>query len=201
MRYLLRSMMVVLAAATVLGASQCQHSDSTIPTAPNFQTSLAVEDANGNSATVFSQGQQIQFVVSVHNHNPVPLMVLAHDCIPPIVVVVEDTSTSKVVFQGSYSGAICLWTSNNGVPTTVAAPGQTATFYVFWNQLNANGEQAVPPGNYEVMAFFVCLYPGPANGPTGDYDKADCQGVNTIPPLSKFTPSSFRSALMKFTIQ
>lgn len=201
MRHLLRTLFMILCAVLLLGNSQCQNSNSASTTTPDFQTSLAVQDANGNSATEFSQGEQIQFVVSVHNYNPVPLIVLAYNCIPPVVVVVEDTNTSKVVFQGSFSGAICLWVSNTGIPTTVATPGQTATFYVTWNQLGTNGEQAVAPGSYEEMAFFVCLYPGPSNGPTGSYDPADCQAANTIPPLSEITPSAFRSALMLFTIQ
>lgn len=221
MRLLLRFALIILCAGILLGNTQCHQNGSsagvanvgapgancgTSPAAvngnaPNFDTCLSVEDANGNPTNQFAAGQQIQFAISVHNYNSVPLIVLVYSCVPPVLLVVENASTSQVVFQASYSQPICQWVSSQGVPDTVAAPGATASFDITWYQLQANGELAIPPGTYDAMAFFVCPYPPPADGPNGSYDTADCASANIIPPLSEFTPTPFRSAVVQFTVQ
>lgn len=219
MHLLLRFALIILCAGVLLGNTQCQQRGSGVvnagspgdgcgasPTAvnsnaPDFNTCLSVEDADGNPTGQFAAGQQIQFAISVHNDNSVPLIVLVHSCVPPVLVVVENARTSQVVFQASYSQPICQWVTMQGVPNTVAAAGATASFDITWYQLQANGELAVPAGTYDAMAFFVCPYPLAANGPTGSWDTADCASAANLRSLTQFTPTPLRSAVVQFTVQ
>lgn len=225
MRHILRVIGIVLAAAIVLGNSQCQQNSSSADpgtgagtgagsgtgtgtgtgtdtgSGPTFATTLQVEDANSNPTSEFSAGQLVDFAVSVDNVNNTPLIVLVHSCMPPAGVAVVNTDTSQVVYYGSQpAGPICEWVSLGGVPQSIA-PGATQTYMLAWVQLNSTGEVAVPPGHYEAIGLFPCLYPPPANGPSGNYDVNDCGSIGSLPSLSALAPDMFHSAPVAFTIE
>jgi hypothetical protein len=166
MQHPIRLIGIVLCTALILGNSQCQQSSisNTSGNGPSFVTTLAVEDANGNSASQFSQGQAIQFVISVHNRlNTSQTVVIRQPpcAVPDYSAAVVRAGTSNVVFAGSnYTGFQCnLAVGPEGYQLTFA-PNQTMTFTVPWNQTDANG-QLVAPGNYEAMGGLICWNPPP----------------------------------------
>ena len=79
---LMRATALVLAAILLLGNTRCQNNSSSSTTSPVFITTLAVEDANGNPATTFSQGQSIQFVLTVRNRTDMDQNIITATCYP-----------------------------------------------------------------------------------------------------------------------
>ncbi|MDE2234207.1 MAG: hypothetical protein KGL13_09340 [Gammaproteobacteria bacterium] len=188
---LMRVAALVLAAILLLGNSQCQNSSSS-STSPAFVTTLAVEDANGNPATTFSQSEAIQFVLTVRNRTSTNQPLYMQTCINQAAFVVVKAGTSTPV-------ANLLWASSGyhcnivGVSLQNFAPG-SANFTIGWDQLDSNN-QLVPTGNYEVVGGIVCYNSTSLQDP----DITNCMSTSFKP--AELSPAELRSTLVSFTIQ
>lgn len=204
---LLRLIGFMLIAALLLGNSQCQQNVSgtgneSADNGPAFVTTLTVEDADGTPTSQFTEGQTIQFAISVHNRLGTPQTIVLSQppcAITPYSVAVVAAGTSNLVFWGNNPTMHCMLAVMGGYALTFS-PYQTMNFVITWNQTEAN-EQLVAPGNYEVMGGIGCVSP-PAGyaGPAVFYDAADCMPLGPATP-EQLTPTQFRSALQTFSIQ
>ncbi len=155
-----------------LGATQCQIGNQN--DSPDFVTTVAVQDANGQSADTFSAGQQIQFVVSIRNRSDVS-QTLTFPTAQVYDFYVVKAGTTDIVWHWSAAHTFAQTTTN----LTFSA-GQTRTYTVTWSQLG-DDSQAVAAGDYEVQGRIVA-----------DADTAS---------EGDFQPSDYRSALSLFTVQ
>lgn len=184
-----------LIAAALLGASQCQNNSNNGigPNGPNFVTTLAVEDANGNVASTFSSGDQIQFVLSVRNRSSTS-QTLSFSTAQQYNFEVLNSGTSTEVWTWSLGQSFSQSTSS----LTFQA-GETQTFTVTWNQVN-DTNQLVPIGSYEVIGGVTCTNSNNSSSTSNSSASITCMptGIATSDQLS---PSVFISTLMSFTIQ
>ncbi|MHB8405958.1 MAG: BsuPI-related putative proteinase inhibitor [Gammaproteobacteria bacterium] len=183
---------VAVCAALLLGATQCQSSSSNGigPNGPVFVTTLAVEDANGVLTSTFSQGQAIQFVVSVRNRSS-SSQTLAFNTSQQSNIVVLDSGTATEVWTWALGQSF----SQSTTSLTIAA-GQTQTFTVTWNQTDDSG-QAVAVGDYEVIGGLTC-----SNSTSSSTSSASTTCMPTgIPTSGQLAPSVYISTLAPFTIQ
>lgn len=183
-----------LLAVTLLGSTRCQNTinNGIGPDGANFVTTLAVEDANGNAASSFSAGQQIQFVLSVRNRSATS-QTLSFNTAQQFNFAVFDSGTATEVWTWSLGRAFVQQTTM----LTIAA-GQTQTFTVVWNQTDDAGF-AVAPGNYEVFAGLTCSNTGSASNSSSSANTACMPGG--VPGSGDLAPSVYVSTLVPFTIQ
>lgn len=204
MRLLLRFATILLCAGLLLGNTQCQQGSSggLADSGPAFVTTMTVEDANGNPASRYSQGQTIQFVISVRNRLNTPQTIVLPEppcAITPYSVAVVPAGTSNVVFWGNNPVLHCMLAVAGGFPLTFT-PGQTMSFTVTWNQTGVDN-QLVASGNYEVLGGIGCVSPSAGySGPPVSYNAADCMPLGP-PTADDLAPTQFRSDLVAFTIQ
>jgi len=183
---------VVVCAALLLGATQCQSSSTNGigPDGPVFVTTLAVEDANGNLASTFLPAQPIQFVVSVRNRSS-SSQTISFSTAQQYNFVVLDSGTATEVWTWSLGQSF----SQNATSLTFQA-GQTQTFSFTWTQVNDSG-QAVANGSYEVIGGLTCT-----NGSSSSSSSASTTCMPTgIPTSVQLAPSVYISTLVPFTIQ
>lgn len=213
MRLLLRFTGIVLCAGVLLGNTQCQQSGNAQinpPTGtppkpvlpgngPDFVTNVTIEDGNGNVSNSFTQGEEIQFVVSVRNRTNTEQSVNIQVCGPYAAMAVVDAGTADVVATGYTPELNCQAVNLDGTPLAFA-PGQTMTYTIQWNQQMYGSGNPVPPGNYEVMGGIYCWNAPSATNPAGGWNTTDCM-AHGAPSASELTPTQFRSELTPFTIQ
>lgn len=183
---------VALCALLLLGTTQCQSSSTNGigSDGPVFVTTLAVEDANGNTANSFAPGQAIQFVLSVRNRSN-SSQTLAFNTAQLFNTVVVDSGTATEVWSWSQGQTF----SQNTTSLTIKA-NQTQTFTVTWNQTGDNG-QLVPSGTYEAIGGLTCTN---SSSSAGTSASIACMPAG-VPASDQLAPSVYISTLMPFTIQ
>ncbi len=191
MRWIARALAALTCLMGLLGNSQCSSSGS--DSTPAFATVTAVEDANRQQATSFSQSQDIHFVLSLRNRTGMDQTVLVQGCYPVYEVLVVKAGTSDVVATLSPPSGHCNHISPGGDPFIFQA-GQTVNVPMDWDQTDTN-RQLVPPGDYEAMGGLICW---DANA---GYDTADCMPVDTTAAGLALTPTTYRSMMVPFSIR
>lgn len=217
MRRLIRLLFGIAAVALLLGNSNCSKNNAS--DAPQFVTSLTVENTTGQQTGSFSQGQTVQFVITIRNRTD-QTQSLFFNSDELLNVAVVDAGTASVVWtcDGDSSSVTTPSCSidDSGLGSTAASSGtgfnevdfaafQTKTVTVTWNQTDNSGAQVpvVPvnpgtltTGQYEVMGgFTVFNTTGPGQG--ADNGASMAEGP---PTASQLFPSVFRSTLSAFTI-
>jgi hypothetical protein len=92
MRYLSRTLFMILCATLLLGNSQCQNGSNS--SSPAFVTTMSVEDTNGDQTSNFSSGQTIQLVLDVRNRTDMDQNIYMQVCFPTYGFVVLPAGTS-----------------------------------------------------------------------------------------------------------
>jgi len=184
-----------LITAALLGSTQCQNNtnNGVGPNGPNFVTTLAVEDANGNASSSFSPAQQIQFVLSVRNRSTTS-QTISFNTAQQYNFVVLNSGSATEVWAWSLSQSFTQATSS----LTIAA-GQTQTFTVVWDQTADNG-LAVPSGNYEAIAGLTCVNSSSSSSSSSSSTANNCMPAG-VPGSGDLVPSVYISTLVPFTIQ
>ncbi|MGH8283474.1 MAG: BsuPI-related putative proteinase inhibitor [Gammaproteobacteria bacterium] len=192
-RLLMRTAGIAVCAAMLLGATQCQTTNNgTGPDGPLFVTTLAVENVNGTSASTFSPGQQIQFVLSVRNRSTSSQTISFNTAQQYNFVVLNSGSATEV-----WTWSLAQTFSQNTTTLTIAA-GQTQTYTVTWGQTDDSG-QAVPNGNYEVIGGITCTNSSSSSSSSSS-TASNCMPTG-VPTSDQLVPSVYISTLMPFTIQ
>jgi Intracellular proteinase inhibitor len=184
----------LLLTGMLLGSTQCQNTtnDGTNSNGPIFVTTLAVEDANGNAASNFSLGEQIQFVLSVRNRTD-SSQTISFNTSQEYNFEVLDSGTATEVWTWSVGKLFAQHTSS----LTFQA-GQTMTFTVTWDQVD-DSNQAVASGNYEVIGGVTCINNSTSSSSSSS-TSSTCMPAG-IPTSDQLVPSVFISTLVPFTIQ
>ncbi|MGA9852497.1 MAG: BsuPI-related putative proteinase inhibitor [Gammaproteobacteria bacterium] len=193
-RQLMRVTGIVICAALLLGATQCQSTSSGIgPNGPDFVTTLAVEDASGNTTSSFTLGQPIQLVLSVRNRTTSSQTISFNTAQQYNFVVLDSGSATEV-----WTWSLVQTFSQNTTTLTLAA-GQTQTYTVTWDQTDDN-DQLVPSGNYEVFAGMTCNNSTSSSSSSSTSTNVNCMATG-VPTSDELAPSVYISTLMPFTIQ
>lgn len=185
---------LVLIAAALLGNTQCQSTNNNGigPNGPNFVTTLAVEDANGNAVSSFSPSQQIQLVLSVRNRSTSSQSISFNTAQQYNFAVFESGSATEV-----WTWSLSQSFAQNASTLTIGA-GQTQTFAVVWNQAGDAG-QLLSPGNYEAVAGLTCNYTSSSSSSASSAGTT-CMPTG-VPGSGDLAPSVYVSTLVPFTIQ
>jgi hypothetical protein len=196
----------------LLGASNCtQKSNSD---APQFVTTLTVQNSSSLPTVSFAQGDPVQFVLSIRNRtNQSQKLFFNSDEVLNLAVV--DAGTATVIWtcdNGSTSTACVIGTalgaassSGSGFDEIDFQPFETKTVTVTWDQTDDNGAQVpvVPTnpgtstvGQYEVMGGFT-VFNTTGAGSAADNGSSMAEGP---PTAAQLFPSVYRSTLSAFTI-
>ena len=184
-----------LIAVALLGASQCQKTSNNGvgPNGALFVTTLAVEDANGNVASSFTPGQQIQFVLSVRNRSTSSQTVTFN----------TSQQFNFAVFESGSATEVWTWSLGQVFGQTLTTltwqPDETKTFTVTWSQVN-DSNQLVSPGNYEGMAGLTCANSSTSSSSSTSSTANHCMPTG-VPGSGDLVPSVYVSTLVSFTVQ
>jgi len=197
MRRLLRFLAGLCTLLLLLGNSNCTKNSST--DAPQFVTTLTIEDINNLPTSVFATGAQIQFVLSIRNRSN-SAQSLFFNSSEQCNFAVVDAGTSTVVWTDDNSGTPSTSCTGSGTSSSFGdlsfTAGETKTFTVTWNQQNDSAVQ-VATGNYEVIGGFT-VYNTTGAGSAADTGNSMSIGA---PTASQLFPTVYRSSLAPFTIQ
>ena len=195
MKSVSRLLCAISAASLPLVLGACDEGSS----APGpVTTSVETQDANGAVTDEFSSGQQINFVLKVHNTSEYPVTFDAPSCSPTgqasarveASYLVVNQGTTNEVSDGGAGNDVCPLGSFQATPVDIQ-PGQTVTFNFNWNQM-VTGNQLVQPGNYSVVAGLIC------SGPGSGYCMPN---FSTALVAADLTQSYYRSGPADFTIK
>ena len=197
------------AAALLLGASNCTKNSTS--SAPQFVTTLQVENSSGLVSGGFPQGQPVTLVLTIRNRTSSAQSLFFNSSEFANFAVVK-AGTADVVWtcDGDATGITtptCTTTGSITTPSSgssgsgafvqinfTAFQSQTITFT--WTGLNNNGDQ-LAKGDYEVMGGFT-VYNTTGPGNAADNGSSMAEG----PPTSgQMFPSVYRSTLSAFTTQ
>jgi len=213
MRGLIRLLFAILAVMLLLGASNCtKNSDAD---APQFVTTLTVENSSSQPTTAFAQGEPVQFLLTIRNRSA-QAQSLFFNSDEVLNLAVVDTGTATVVWTcDNDTTTACLIGTSLGTPATGGAgfneldfaPFETKTVTITWNQTNDAGNQVTindggtavtdTTGKYEVFGGFT-VYNTTGPGDAADNGSSMAEGP---PTSSQMFPSVYRSTLSAFTIQ
>lgn len=216
MRRLIRLSFFIVATMMLLGASNCTKNSSS--DAPQFVTTLTVENTSAQQTASFSQGQTVQFVLTIRSRSDQPQS-LFFNSDELVNLAVVDAGTATVVWacdsdSSNVTTASCAVTDTGlSTPATTGAgfneidfaAFETKTVTITWNQTDNSGAQVpvVPAnpgtsttGQYEVMGGFTVFN---ATGP-GDAADNGSSMAEGPPTASQLFPSVYRSTLAAFTI-
>ena len=197
MRRIFHYLVGSLALLMLLGSNKCtNNSDSS---APQFVTTLSVQDINNNPSSGFAQGATVNFVLSIRNRSN-SAQTLFFNGSEECNVAVVNAGTATVVWTADHGGASsssCTGTGSSSAFGQLAfTAGETKTFTVSWDQKDNSGSQ-VSTGNYEVMAGFTVYNTAGAGSAA---DNADSMSIGS-PSASQLFPTVYRSDLLAFSIQ
>lgn len=197
----------ISAAALLLGASNCTKNNAS--DAPQFVTTLTVENTSAQPTTAFATGEAIQFLITIRNRSDQPQSLFFNSS-ELVNVAVVDTGTASVVWtcDGGTASA-CVISGNLGTSSNEMdfLPFETKTVTVTWNQTDDAGAQVQvsdghnsatdTSGEYEVLGGFTVF------NTTGLSDAADNGSSMAMgpPTAAQMFPSVYRSTLSAFTIQ
>lgn len=197
MRRLPRYLAGLCACLLLLGNSNCTKNSSA--DAPQFVTTLTVEDINNLPTSVFATGTNIQFVLSIRNRsNSSQSLFFNGSEVCNFAVVDAGTATVEWTDDnGGSSSSICTGTgSSSSFGHLDFKAGEIKTFPVTWNQQNDSAVQ-VATGNYEVIGGFT-VYNTTGAGAAADTGNSMSIGP---PTAGQLFPTIYRSDLIPFTIQ
>lgn len=202
MRRLIRSLVALSVLLLLLGNSNCSQNNGS--DAPQFVTSLIVEDASGLPVSGFGTGVPVQFVLSIRNRSSLS-QTLFFNSNELINLAVVNAGTADVVWTcDKDTTTACHISQNLGTPVTgnsgfnqiTFAAFETKTVTVTWNQTDDSAVQ-VGTGSYEVIGgFTVYNTAGPSGG--ADNGASMAQGA---PTANQLFPTIYRSDLEPFSIQ
>lgn len=209
MRVVIRTVLGLSAAALLLGASNCTKNSSS--DAPQFVTTLQVENLSGVVSGGFSQGDTVNLVLTIRNRSSAPLTLYFNSSEFANFAVVQ-AGTADVVWtcDGDATGITAATCTTTGSITTAsnsssssgnfvqinfkAFQSQTITFA--WTGRDNNGN-LLAKGSYEVLGGFT-VYNTTGPGNAADNGSSMAEG----PPTSgQMFPSVYRSTLSAFTTQ
>ncbi|HEY1992099.1 MAG TPA: hypothetical protein VGH71_06515 [Gammaproteobacteria bacterium] len=209
MRVVIRMVLGLSAAALLLGASNCSKNSSS--SAPQFVTTLQVENASGLVSGGFPQGQPVTLVLTIRNRTNAAQTLFFNSSEFANFAVVQ-AGTADVVWtcdgdSSSLTTPTCTTTGSITTASTASSSGgdfvqidftafQSQTITFTWTGLDNNGNQ-LPRGDYEVMGGFTVYN---TTGPGGAADNGSSMAEG--PPTSgQMFPSVYRSTLSAFTTQ
>jgi hypothetical protein len=203
MRRLIRLFAALIALLLLLGNSNCsKNKDSD---APQFVTTLQVENSSGVVSGGFAKGDTINLVLTVRNRSS-SAQTLYFNTSEFANFAVVDAGTVSVEWNCDNDPTTCTTTGSITTPTTSsggsgfvqidlpAFQSQSITFS--WTQIGNSGVQLVA-GNYEVLGGFT-VYNTTGPGNSVDNGSSMAQGA---PTATQLFPSVYRSFLIPFTIQ
>ena len=180
-------------AALLLGNTNCNKNNNAA-NAPQFVTSLVVEDVNSIPTTTFAQGTTIQFALTIRNRST-SAQTLWYNTSETHNIVVLNSGTANTVWASDG----CATGTGGFTSITLGAEGTSTDnqpITVQWNQKDNSGN-AVAAGNYEVMGgFTVYNLTGQGSAADNGNSMATC-----VPTSSELFPTVYRSTLSSFTIQ
>ena len=210
MRLLIRLMLGLSATVLLLGATNCtKNNDSD---APQFVTTLQVENSSGLVSGGFSQGDTVSLVLTIRNRSS-SNQTLYFNSSEFANFVIVDAGTASVAWTcdgdaTSIAAATCTSTGSITTPSTGSSSGsgnfvqisflpfQSQTITYTWTGQDNNGN-LLAKGSYEVLGgFTVYNTTGPGNAADNGSSMAEGQ-----PTSSQLFPSVYRSTLSAFTIQ
>jgi len=205
MRHVFRTFCLLFAAALLLGNSNCSQNSSS--SAPQFVTTLEVENSSGLVSGGFAQGDTVNLVLTVRNRSSSAQTLYFNSSEFANFAVVE-AGTADVVWScdGDATGlttATCTTTgslttssSSGGFVQIALAPFQSQSITYTWTGLNNSGSE-LAKGDYEVLGgFTVYNTAGPGAAAANGDSMAEGQ-----PTSAQMFPSVYRSILLPFTIQ
>lgn len=197
MRRLLRYLAGLCAVLLLLGNSNCTKNSSA--NAPQFVTTLTVEDVNNLPASVFATGTNIQFVLTIRNRSNSSQSLFfnsSEECNFAVV----DAGTATVEWTDDNTGtssSICVGTgTSSSFGQLDFKAGEIKTFPVIWNQQDDSGNP-IAAGNYEVIGGFTVYN---TVGAGGAADTGNSMSIGP-PTASQLFPTVYRSDLIPFTVQ
>ena len=212
MRRLIRLIAALGCTVLLLGNTNCNKNNDS--SAPQFVTSLSVQDSNGNLSSSFAQGDSIKFVLSIRNRsNTAQTLFFNSSELANFAVVDTGSATVEWTCDNDTSVACLLAPTGLGTPSSSGSgfveidfnPFETKTLTATWNQTDDSGAQVpvVPTnpggstvGKYEVMGGFT-VYNTTGPGDAADNGNSMAMG----PPTSdQMFPTVYRSTLLTFTI-
>src|SRR5690348_10594679 len=159
MRRLLRLLAALLAVSLLLGNSNCSKNNAS--DAPQFVTTLQVENSSGQVSGGFSQGDTVNLVLTVRNRSDTAQTLFFNSSEFANFAVVQ-AGTADVVWScdGDAAGIAAATCTTTGSLTTSSGSGgfvqinlaafQSKTITFTWTGLNNNGDQ-LAKGSYEVL--------------------------------------------------
>jgi hypothetical protein len=205
MRRLIRLFAALTALLLLLGNSNCsKNKDSD---APQFVTTLQVENSSSVVSGGFAQGDTINLVLTVRNRSS-SAQTLYFNTSEFANFAVVDAGTVSVEWNCDTTAIASTCTPSSNIttpPTTSGGAGfvqidlpafQSKSVTFSWTQIGNSGVQLVA-GNYEVLGGFT-VYNTTGPGNSVDNGSSMAQGA---PTAAQLFPSVYRSILIPFTIQ
>lgn len=205
MRRLLRLLAALFAVSLLLGNSNCSKNNAS--DAPQFVTTLQIENSSGQVSGGFSQGNTINLVLTIRNRSDTAQTLFFNSSEFANFAVVQ-AGTADVVWScdGDAAGIAAATCTTTGSLTTSSGNGgfvqislaafQSRTITFTWTGLNNNGDQ-LAKGSYEVLGGFT-VYNTAGAGSAADNGNSMAEGQ---PTASQMFPTVYRSILLPFTIQ
>lgn len=205
MRRLLRLLAALFAVSLLLGNSKCSKNNAS--DAPQFVTTLQVENTSGQVSGGFSQGDTVNLVLTVRNRSDAAQTLFFNTSEFANFAVVQ-AGTADVVWtcDGDVSGLSAGTCTTSGSITTSSGSGgfvqielsafQSKTITFIWTGRDNNGNE-LAKGSYEVLGGFT-VYNTAGAGSAADNGSSMAEAQ---PTASQMFPTVYRSILLPFTIQ
>ncbi|HEV2320859.1 MAG TPA: hypothetical protein VGT42_00735 [Gammaproteobacteria bacterium] len=205
MRRLLRLLAALFAISLLLGNSNCSKNNAS--DAPQFVTTLQVENSSGQVSGGFSQGDTVNLVLTIRNRSSSSQTLFFNSSEFANFAVVQ-AGTADVVWtcDGDATGITTATCTTTGSLTTSSGSGgfvqidftafESRTITFTWTGLNNNGDQ-LAKGSYEVLGGFT-VYNTAGAGSAADNGNSMAKAQ---PTASQMFPTVYRSILLPFTIQ
>lgn len=202
MRRFVRLLAALTVLSLLLGNSNCSKNNAS--DAPQFVTSLAVQDSAGAASSGFVKGATIQLVLTIRNRtnqtqtlffnsNEAENFAVVNAGTADVVWNCDSDTTTACTTTGSLNGTS---SSGSGFTEIDFKAFETKSITFSWNQAGNDGSQ-LASGDYEVMGGFT-VYNTTGPGDAADNGSSMAQGQ---PTAAQLFPSVYRSVLIPFSIQ
>lgn len=204
-RRLTRLLLGLTAVLLLLGNSNCSQNNASA--APQFVTTLQVENSSGLVSGGFAPGDTVNLVLTIRNRSASAQNLFFNTSEFANFAVVDAGTASVVWACDSDAASTSPATCTTGSSPTVSSSGsgfvqinlpafQSQTITFTWTGLDNNGSQ-LATGNYEVLGgFTVYNTAGPGSAAANGDSMAE-----GLPTAAQMFPSVYRSILLPFTIQ
>lgn len=195
MRLLLRLFAVIFAVTLLLGNTNCTQTGNS--GAPDFVTTLTIENSSNQQNTTFSQNTPIQFALTIRNRSDIRQTLFFNTAEQANFAVVQ-AGTANVVWNcdnTTNTTAACSLTPAPSASSIGLAAGASTTITATWNQTDNSGTQ-LAARNYEVMGGFTVFNTTGLGDAAANSDSM----VTGAPTAAQLFPTVYRSVLLPFTI-